>query len=134
MTQQVTTSGKTEVDQASGNETTRMGPVYRPDTDIYETENHVVVATDMPGVTPDGIDVTLERRLLTIRGHVRPTTPEGYRRVAAEYGVGDYERVFTLSEDIDQKRIKANLKDGVLTLELPKAPAAKPKKIDVKAA
>lgn len=134
MAQEVTTGGKTEMDQASGNEATRTGPVYRPLADVYETEDRLVVATDMPGVAPDGVDVTLERRVLTIRGHVRPTAPQGYRRVAAEYGVGDYERVFTLSEDIDQKRIKAVLKDGVLTLELPKAPAAKPKKISVKAA
>ncbi len=134
MAQEVMTGSKNEVDRANGDEVTRSGPVYRPDTDIYETEDQLVVVTDMPGVASDGIDVTLERRVLTIRGQIHPSAPEGYRQLTAEYGVGDFERVFTLSEDIDQERINATVQDGVLTLELPKAPSVKAKKIDVKAA
>ena len=72
--------------------------------------------------------------MLSIRGRVRQQPHEGYRRVYAEYGEGDFERVFTLSEDIDRDHIEASHKDGVLTLQLPKAATAKTRKIDVKAA
>lgn len=136
MAQKVTTKAKSEVAQGTDggqSETLWPGPLYRPNTDIYEAGERIVVATDMPGVTADDIDVTLERRVLTIHGRVKPPVHEGYRQVYAEYGVGNFERVFTLSEDIDQGSIKASHRNGVLTLELPKAASAKPKKIKVKA-
>ena len=107
-------------------------PVFRPAADIYETDENVVLMVDMPSVKADDLDVSLERRVLTIRGQARPPAPEGYRQVYAEYRAGDYERAFTLSEDIDQDRIKAEQKDGVLKLELPKASSAKPRRIDVR--
>ncbi|HDZ73570.1 MAG TPA: Hsp20/alpha crystallin family protein [Aurantimonas coralicida] len=135
MAQEIVTTQKEEVDRGNRNgEATRASVVYRPMTDIFETEDHVVLVTDMPGVGAGDVEVTLERRVLTLRGHVEPPAPEGYRQVYAEYGVGDFERVFTLSEDIDQDRISANQKDGVLTLELPKAASVKPKKITIKVA
>lgn len=133
MAQEMSINTKEELASGDGTEAMRASAVYRPNADIYEVDDHVVVVTDMPGVAPDDVDVTLERRVLTIRGHVRPRTPDGYRRVYAEYGEGDFERVFTLSEDIDQDRIVASHSNGVLTLELPKAEAMKPKKISVKA-
>ena len=134
MAQELTRTDKNEVAQDGGREATRSGLRYRPNTDIFESEDDVVVTADMPGVKPGDVDITLERGVLTIRGHVEPKAPEGYRLIHAEYGVGDFERVFNLSEDIDQDRIEANLKHGVLSLELPKAAAAMPKKIEVKAA
>ena len=108
-------------------------PVFLPAADIYETRDNIVVLAEMPGVAPDGVDITLERRVLTIRG--RSTTGEhtGYQRVYNEYADGDYERVFTLSENIDRDRIEATLKDGVLRLVLPKAESAKARKIELKA-
>lgn len=134
MTTEMTSSEKTEIARQNGSEAMRTAPVYRPATDIYEDDDRVVIAADMPGVRPDGIDITLERRVLTIRGRVDDHAPDGYRRVYAEYGIGDFERVFTLSEEIDQDRIEARQKDGVLFLELPKAAAAKPKRIEVRTA
>lgn len=133
MAQEMTATAKQELDR-SGGETTRSAFVYRPNTDIYETDDHVVLTADLPGVAPEDVDITLERRVLTIRGHVRALPHEGYRRVYSEYGEGDFERVFTVSEDIDRDQIKASHKNGVLTLELPKATTAKTKKIDVTAA
>ena len=127
-------SVNTKQDAPSEGEHTRQGPIYRPAADIFESGETVVVKVDMPGVAPGDVDVTLERRVLTIRGKVNPPTPEGYRQVYVEYGVGDYERVFTLSEEIDRDRIVANVKDGVLTLELPRAASTQPKKIEVKSA
>ena len=115
-------------------ESTRGVPVYRPLTDIYDSgEAGVVLTLEMPGVGRDDVEIDLERRVLTIRGRAKLTSPEGYRRVYGEYGEGDYERVFTLSEAIDEGAIRAEMSNGVLTLTLPRAEASKPKRIEVKA-
>jgi HSP20 family molecular chaperone IbpA len=113
-------------------ESTRGVAVYRPLADIRDTGQGVVLSLDMPGVNRDGVEIDLERRVLTIRGRARVTSPEGYRRVYTEYGEGDYERVFTLSEEIDESAIRAEMSNGVLTLTLPRAEAAKPRRIEVK--
>ena len=114
-------------------ESTRGVAVYRPPVDIFDTGEGVKLMLEMPGVGRDDVEIDLERRVLTIRGRGRVTSPEGFRRVYAEYGEGDYERVFTLSEDIDEAAIRAEMSNGVLTLTLPRAEAAKPKRIEVKA-
>lgn len=133
MAQEMTAAAKQDIEPRREGEATRSAIVFRPNTDIYESDDHVVLIADMPGVAPEDVDVTLERGVLSIRGHVRPQAHDGYRRIYTEYGEGDFERVFTLSEDIDRDRIKASHKDGVLTLELPKAAAAKARKIQVDA-
>jgi HSP20 family molecular chaperone IbpA len=107
-------------------------PVFLPPADIYETNNSIVVMAEMPGVPSDGVDITLERRVLTIRGRSTTSEHAGYQRVYNEYTDGDYERVFTLSENIDRDRIEATLKDGVLHLTLPKAEAARARRIELK--
>jgi HSP20 family protein len=107
-------------------------PVFIPPSDIYETPDSIVVLAEMPGVPPDGVDITLERRVLTIRGRSAANEHAGYQRVYNEYADGDYERVFTLSENINRDRIEATLKDGVLHLVLPKAETAKARKIELK--
>jgi len=131
MNQEMTTTGKQEVTQTGEGEATRSAVIFRPDTDIYETEDHVVLVADMPGVATGDLDVNLERRVLTIRGRLPGKVHDGYRRVHAEYGEGDYERTFTLSEEIDQEHIQALHKNGVLTLKMPKAEMAKTRKIAV---
>lgn len=80
------------------------------------------------------MDVTLEKRVLTIRGAVKPTTLDKFELAYTEYDEGDFERAFTMSEDFDADKIKAEVRDGVLSVVLPRATAAKPKKISVKAA
>ncbi len=117
---------------AQAPETTAGGRIYRPLTDIIETDQGVSMMIEIPGVGPDDAEITLENRVLTIRGKVRPTQPESLQLVYAEYGEGDFERSFTLSEDFDPDRIEAELRNGVLTLTLPKAPEAQPRKIAVK--
>lgn len=112
----------------------RNAMTFTPAVDIFEKGETTIIMADMPGVTPADIDVTLERQVLTLTGQVNPHTPEGYRRLASEYREGDYLRVFNLSDEVDQKKIKADFKNGVLRLELPRAVEAKPKKISVKAA
>jgi len=112
----------------------RMPPrsVFLPPADIYETNDAIVVMAEMPGVSPDGVDITLERRVLTIRGRSSASEHTGYQRVYNEYADGDYERVFTLSEAIDREKIEATLRDGVLHLVLPKAEPARARRIELK--
>lgn len=118
----------------SNGETEPATLTFTPAVDIFEKGDTTVILADMPGVASDGVDVTLERRVLTLRGTVKPHAPEGYRRLSSEYREGDYLRVFTLSDEIDQAKINAEFRNGVLRLELPHAAEAKPKKISVKAA
>ncbi len=132
MTNEVTQT--TDKTPAEAPETTRGGRIYRPATAIVETDKGVSLTLEMPGVAPEDVDVTLEKRVLTIRGTVHATRPEKLRLAYAEYGEGDYERAFTLSEDFDPDKIEASMLNGVLTLTLQRAAAAQPKKIAVKAA
>ena len=105
-----------------------------PRVDIYETKDALFLIADMPGVDEKTVDVELEKNILTISGRVENGRVKDYRLVFSEYEVGDYERTFTLSDAIDREKIKANVKHGVLRLELPKAEEVKPKKIIINAA
>lgn len=100
-----------------------------PPVDIYETTNGLVVTADLPGVAKEGLDIRVENNLLTIRGranHAAPGDP-----IYREYGLVNFFRQFELNERVDQNKISAELKHGVLTLSLPKAEQAKPRKIEV---
>lgn len=114
-------------------ERTRTRPLYAPRADIYETDDGLVILVDMPGVPAEAADVTLEKRVLTIRGQTQDRAPEGFSPVYREYTPGDYERVFTLSEDIDAERIEAQVKGGILRLFLPKAGPAEAKRVQIRA-
>lgn len=113
-------------------ERTRTQPCYCPDVDIVENAEELTVFADMPGVHSEDIDVRFENGTLTIHGAVCARQPEETRFLCREYGVGDFQRTFQVSETIDAARIAAEYRDGVLTLHLPKVEAAKPRKIAVK--
>jgi HSP20 family molecular chaperone IbpA len=132
MAQEVDTVRQQTPATREGSQRSLSRPVFLPPADIYETKDSIVVLAEMPGVSPEGVDINLERRVLTIRGRSAANEHSGYRRVYDEYATGDYERVFTLSENIDRDRIEATLRDGVLRLVLPKAEAAKARKIELK--
>lgn len=112
-------------------ETTTGGRVYRPLTDIVETEEGVTLMLEMPGVAAEDVDITLDKRVLTIRGKVHPVQPEKLKLAYSEYGEGDFERAFTLSDDFDPEKIGATVANGLLTVTLPRAAEAQPKKIAV---
>lgn len=114
----------------AGGESTRDFPVFIPAVDIYESENALTLLADMPGVPIDKIDIDLDSDQLTIRGTVPQQELKG-KVIFKEFTYGDYYRQFTLSSDIDRGKIEASIKEGVLKLVLPKAEAAKPKKITV---
>jgi HSP20 family protein len=107
---------------------------FVPRVDIYETKDALFLIADMPGVDEKTVDVELEKNILTISGHVENGKVKDYNLVFSEYEVGDYERTFTLSDEIDREKIKATVQQGVLRLELPKAEKVKPKKIAINAA
>jgi HSP20 family protein len=115
-------------------ETTRPGTYFQPPVDIFETPEELVVVADMPGVQPDGVDVDLEGDELSIEGRVSRADYEGLKPLYVEYGVGGYYRKFALGEMVDRAGIKAQLKNGVLVLKLPKAEAARPRRISVEVA
>jgi len=115
-------------------ESTRPGVYFQPAVDIFETRDELVVVADMPGVPADGVEVHVEGDELAIEGRVRPQEYQGLRPLHVEYGVGGFYRRFTLGETVDRSAIKAQLKDGVLILHLPKAEQARARKIAVEAA
>jgi HSP20 family protein len=113
----------------SREETRSQERYVTPPVDIYETAHGLVVKADLPGVAKEGLDVRVENNLLTIRGrasHAAPGDP-----VYREYELLNFFRQFELNERVDQQKISAELRHGVLTLNLPKAEEAKPRRIDV---
>ncbi len=122
--------GKKEME--SKGELTQRRPIFVPAVDIFENKESLVLIADMPGVTNDGVEIHLEDSELTIRGKV-VEEQESAAPVYTEYRSGDYYRSFTLSNVIDQAKIQATMKDGVLKVVLPKAEEAKPRKITVSA-
>ncbi len=114
-------------------EQTRPGVVYTPDVDIFESDNEITLLADMPGVTTDTLSIDLRDDVLTLTGGTDSDVEISEKPIVIEYGVGTYHRQFSLSEVIDQTRISAELKNGVLRLVLPKVEKAAPRKITVSA-
>lgn len=106
--------------------------VYIPRADIYTINETTYITADMPGVEEKDLDISLENDVITIHGTVHGDNSEGLDILHAEYNVGDYERSFVLSKEIDQENISATIKDGVVKITLPKSEKAKAKKIPVK--
>lgn len=112
-------------------ERTRDAVTYTPRFDIWEDDNELVLFGDLPGVDPKDLDIHFEKNELTIYGRVTPRQT-GVQYLAGEYGVGDFFRSFAVGETIDVSKIAAELKNGVLTLHLPKTDAVRPRRIEVK--
>ena len=119
---------------AQDSERTRAQRCFIPRADIYETDKEIVVVAEIPGADEKSVDVTVEKNVLTINAYVEPLRPQGYGLAYAEYEQGDYQRSFRLPDQIDRDAIKAVVSDGELRLTLPKAEAAKTRKVKVLAA
>jgi HSP20 family protein len=113
-------------------ETTIPARVFLPTSDIYETPDALTVILEMPGVEKSNVSVRVEDGVLHVDGRLDLTKYEGLQPLHIEYNVGHYARSFQLSSKIDQGKIGAALKDGVLSLTLPKVEEAKPRTIDVR--
>ncbi len=133
MTTERTEASTEKVEAAVDTERTRNRRVYVPGVDIIENKDAIVLLADMPGIDEKSVHITLDNNLLTIKGTVDVDPFKGYTLAYAEYGIGDYERSFTLTDGIDQDHIDATVTNGVLRLVLPKAEPPKPKKIEVRA-
>jgi HSP20 family protein len=112
-------------------EQTRPGVVFTPAVDIFETDKKITLLADMAGVKADSLSIDLHENVLSLNGDVK--SPEGANEVDVimEYRTVKYYRQFTLSQVIDQNKIEAAMKDGVLRLSLPKVEAATPRTIAV---
>ncbi len=123
-----------KTENVSATERIRSVKTFVPRVDIYENKDALFLVADMPGVDEKTVDIELEKNVLTITGRVENGRVAGGTLMYSEYEIGDYERVFTLSEEIDRDKIVATVKNDVLRLELPKAKQVKPKKIAITAA
>lgn len=124
---------KPMANEAQGVEQTRSGFWYRPNVDIVERTDELVILADVPGASPENVDLDFHDGNLTIHAKIKPRRDEDSGYLLREYGVGDYWRTFQVSEAIDASKISAEYADGVLALHLPKAEAARPRKISVAA-
>jgi HSP20 family molecular chaperone IbpA len=114
-------------------ENTRPGRTFTPKVDILEDEKGLRLWAEMPGVDEGSVEVELVDDVLSIRGRVSAAEYENLEPLYTEYGVGNFDARFRLSNRIDGTRIQAKLRNGVLALELPKIEAAKPRKIEIAA-
>ena len=113
-------------------EATTPTRVFVPIADIYETNDALTVILEMPGVEKNNVDVRVEDGVLRVTGQLDLSKYKGLVPLYTEYNIGNYARNFRLSNKIDQNKIAAELKDGVLWVTLPKAEEAKPRTIEIK--
>ena len=112
-------------------ELTHAGPVFIPTVDIFENQDALILIADMPGIESKGVDIHLKDNELTISGRLGNDERTDINPIYTEYEYGSFLRTFTLSNAIDQAKIEASMKDGVLKVILPKAESAKPRQIVV---
>ena len=113
-------------------ERTRERQCFVPKTDIYESDEGIVLVADIPGVDRDSVDITLDKNVLTIEALTTTPVYDGLSISYSEYVPGDFRRQFRLTKEVDQNKIEAVVADGILKLILPKADVAKSKKIPIK--
>jgi HSP20 family protein len=107
------------------------GPARRPPVDVIETGHSIVLFADLPGVAPENLQISVEDKVLRIEAEAKLDTPAEMKAVYAEFHVPRYVREFSLSNELDPQKIDAKLRNGQLTLTIPKAEHAKPRKISV---
>jgi HSP20 family protein len=127
--QELQVQGKRELEKKQ--ETTAPARFFMPTGDIFEDANALTVVLEMPGVEKKNVDIKVEAGVLHVDGHLDFAKYEGMQPVYTEYNIGHYRRSFVLSNKIDPNRIGAEMRNGVLTITLPKAEEAKPRKISV---
>lgn len=120
-------------DVLSSSEQTKPGLLFTPAVDIFENDKELTVVADLPGVKPQNLEIDLRKDTLSIIGDVEPPEAPGETDHIREFRTGRFFRQFNLSEVIDQNKIEASLKNGVLRLRLPKVEKAVPRKITVQA-
>ncbi len=105
---------------------------YSPYTDIYENDREIRLEMEMPGVARENVEIELKQGVLSVTGRIGLDDYKSFLPVYTEYNVGNFSRSFSLDEDVSAEKIEARMQDGVLTLTLPKAPQAQPRRIEVR--
>ncbi len=122
------------MDDVIGTPTNGSVPTWAPSLDATETEQGWVVTVDLPGIAPESVDVTFDRNTLTVRGSRERVESENTRAGIRERAMGTFERSLRFPQHVDGEKISAAFEHGVLTITLPKAESAKPRKISIGAA
>ena len=112
----------------------RTEAALTPPVDVIEDATGITLYADLPGVPRDKLHLQVEAETLTIEGELDLEMPEGVEATHAEVSLGRYRRVFTLSRELDTEKVSAELRNGVLTLRIPKAEHAQPRRIEVQVA
>ena len=131
MTQSRALQPQEKKELVSKEETTVPVRYFVPTTDIFETEDALTVVMEVPGVSKEAVDISVENEVLKIEAKIDPSKYDGMEPLYTEYNVGHFARSFTLSNKIDRQQISAKLEDGVLTLTLKKVQEAIPRKIAI---
>ena len=130
----MTDAQNVESREAAGvQEAKRREAAIAPAVDIYEDDAGITVVADMPGVSRERLEVQVDSDSLSITGDVAIPTPEGMDALYADVRTERYQRSFSLSRELDAENVEAQLRDGVLTLHIPKRAEHKPRKIEVQA-
>jgi len=108
------------------------GPAFAPPIDIHDSPEGLTLEADLPGATEEAMLVQLEDNVLSLSARIGSPAPEDARLIHQEYHVGEYQRSFILSDEVDRDRITAELKNGVLKVFLPRADRAKARRIEIK--
>jgi len=101
-----------------------------PNTNIYETDNEYVLTSEMPGVSKENLNVVIDNKVLEITGHLDKELKE-HEPSFCEFSFSNYYRRFRIGTEIDVEGVKAVIQNGILTMTLPKAQAARPRKIEI---
>lgn len=127
--QELKVQQKREVEKKQ--ESTFPARLFQPVTDIFETEDALTVVLEMPGVNKESVEVGVENDILTVTGRIDFSKYEEMQPLYTEYTLGNYSRSFQISNAIEQEGINAHMKDGVMTVVLPKGKRAKPRRVSV---
>ena len=126
------TDNSTACCQARGNQYLAKNPhTYRAPVDVYEANDRFIVLADMPGTSPDGIEITVDGNMLEMTGTVVDRYDQLGTTSRQEYGLGDFHRHFRIGSGIATEDITATYRDGILTVSLPKQPTIQPRKVQV---
>ena len=117
----------------TSNAQARDDAVLMPAVEVVEDKSGIVLRADLPGVSKESLELSIEAQTITIEGQMQLDVPEGLEVTHSEVSVPRFRRVFTLSKELDAGKIAAELTDGVLTLRIPKADYAQPRRIPVNA-
>lgn len=123
----VTTSERAQMQESRDDAQT-----MRPPVNVFEDAEGITLEADMPGVSKDRLQLRVDKESLLIVGDVHVAMPEGMEALYADVGATRFSRSFVLSRELDTEKIDASIKDGVLSLRIPKRSEVKPRKIEVR--